>query len=59
MSEPVWVTVDNVQYKVHDNGDVYRVNRGFVRDSTRHVGNLPRNTPQNQLADKIRAMPNR
>ena len=59
MSDPVWVTVDNVRYKVHDNGDVFRVNPGFIRDSTRYVGDIPRNTPQNQLEDKIRALPNR
>lgn len=59
MSEPVQVPVDGVDYKVHDNGEVFRVNPGFWSDSTRKVGKIPSSTPQNQLAEKIRDLPGR
>lgn len=59
MSEPVRVEVDGVNYKVHSDGDVFRVNPGFWSDSTRFVGEIPSSTPQNELEEAIRNLPNR
>lgn len=59
MSEPVTVKVDGVEYRVHSDGDVFRVNPGFISDSTRKVGRIPPSTPQNQLEEKIRNLPDR
>lgn len=59
MSESVSVTIDGVTYKVHPDGDVFRVNGGLFGDATRKVGTIPPSTPQNKLEEKIRDLPNR
>lgn len=59
MAEPVKVHVDGVDYKVHSDGDVFRVNPGLLGDSTRFVGKISPSTPQNKLEEKIRDLPNR
>ena len=59
MSEPVRVWVEGVEYKIHADGDVFRVNPGFIGESTRKVGRIPSSTPQNKLEETIRDLPNR
>lgn len=59
MSESVKVRVDGVDYNVHSDGDVFRVNPGWMGETTRKVGRIPSSTPQNQLEQKIRDLPNR
>ncbi len=59
MSEPVKVDVDGVTYKIHSDGDVFRVNPGVISDSTRKVGRIPPSTPQNKLEETIRNHPNK
>jgi len=59
MTEPVEVKVEGVTYKVHPDGDVFRVNPGILGSSTRLVGRISPSTPQNELENKIRDLPNR
>lgn len=59
MTEPVEVKVEGVTYKVHSDGDVFRVNPGILGSSTRLVGKIPPSTPLNELEKKIRVLPNR
>jgi len=53
MSEPVKVKIGEVTYKVHSDGDVFKVIPGFF-ESTLKVGKIPPSTPQNQLEEAIR-----
>lgn len=59
MAQPVEVKVEGVTYRVHSDGDVFRVNPGLLSDSTRLVGKISPSTPVNELEKKIRALPNR
>lgn len=59
MSEPVKVKVDGADYKVHDDGDVFKVVSGIISDSTLKVGRIPASTPQNKLEEVIRELINR
>jgi len=53
MSEPVRVEVNGATYKVHSDGDVFKVIPGFF-ESTLKVGEIPPSTPQNKLEEAIR-----
>lgn len=54
MSEPVKVEVNGRTYKVHADGDVFKVTSGIFSDSTLKVGKIPPSTPQNKLEEVIR-----
>jgi len=54
MSEPVKVKVNGAEYKVHSDGEVFKVVPGILSDSTLKVGKIPPSTPQNKLEEVIR-----
>jgi len=54
MSEPVKVKIGEVTYKVHSDGDVFKITESWSGDSTLKIGRIPPSTPQNQLEEAIR-----
>ena len=60
MSEIKRVPVDGVDYKVHPDGDVFKVTGSGILggDTTLKVGRIPKDTPANKLADEIRKIIN-
>jgi hypothetical protein len=51
----VKVKIDGVTYKIHPDGDVFKVTDGWFGDSTLKMGRIPSSTPQNKLEEVIRA----
>ncbi len=60
MSEAIRVPVDGNTYKVHTDGDVFKVTGSGILggDTTLKVGRIPKDTPANKLADEIRKIIN-
>jgi hypothetical protein len=59
MSEPIRLEFDGEIYKVHPDGKVYRIYPGLFSPSTKLVGTIPYDTPQNEVEQKIRDLPGR
>lgn len=58
MSEPVFIGVDELKYKVHPDGDVFRVIPGMA-SSPPKIGNISAWECQEELIEKVRNLPNR